>query len=62
MLLMNDHVLSRPLAYSLPLAKAILLVALFGVPVEMADSPVDASEVADAATSDHLNALEEAGV
>lgn len=60
-LLMSDHVLSRPLADNLPLAKAILLVALFGVPAEMADSPVDASEVADAATGDHLKALEDVG-
>lgn len=61
-LLINDHVLSRPLADSLPLAKAILLVALFGVPTDMAGRAVDASEVADAATADHLNALDDAGV
>lgn len=60
-LLLSDHVLSRPLADSLPLAKAILLVAIFGVPADMADSPVDAATVADAATGDHLKALEGAG-
>lgn len=53
----KKNVLARPLAASVPLAKAILLVALFGVPADLADEAVDASEVADAATTDHLNAL-----
>ena len=56
----GDHVLKRPLAESVPLAKAILLVALFGIPAEMAGRPVDAATVADAATEAHLNALEPA--
>lgn len=56
--LVRDHVLLRPLAESTPLAKAILLVALFGVSPEVADTPVDASAVADAATADHLSALQ----
>lgn len=55
-----DHVLKRPLAESVPLAKAILLVALFGIPAELADKAVEASTVADAATEGHLNALEPA--
>lgn len=54
------NVLNRPLAESVPLAKAILLVALFGIPADLADKAVDASTVADAATQDHLNALEPA--
>ncbi len=56
----KDHVLKRPLAESVPLAKAILLVALFGIPADMADRAVDAATVADAATEAHLNALEPA--
>lgn len=52
------HVTAQPLADNLPLAKAILLVALFGVPKKLADTAVDASVVADVATDDHLQALE----
>lgn len=58
--IIDMHVLKRPLAESVPLAKAILLVALFGIPAELADKVVDAATVADAATEAHLNALEPA--
>ena len=57
---LKAHVLQRPLAESVPLAKAILMVALFGIPVDLADKAVAASAVADAATDDHLAALDPA--
>lgn len=47
--LVAAHVHTRPLAESGALAKAILMVALFGIPAEWAETPVDVSAVMDQA-------------
>lgn len=53
----RTHVLRRPLAEGATLARAILLVALFGVPADTADTPVDAATVGDTATDAHAEAV-----
>ena len=44
-LMVRDHVERRPLAEGAALAKVILMAAIFGVPVEIADKPQSAVEV-----------------
>lgn len=54
------HVLQQPLAASATLAKAILLVAIFGIPKGLADAAMDPSDIVSQATDDHVKALERA--
>ena len=42
---MTEHVLKRPLAESVPLAQAILAVALYGVRPEIAEAGMTADQV-----------------
>lgn len=51
-------VLQQPLAPSATLAKAILLVAIFGIPKGLADTAMDPSDIVSQATDDHVKALE----
>ena len=49
--IIDEHIIRKPLAEGAVLAKAILLVALFGVPKRIADAGVTPAEIVNAATS-----------
>lgn len=55
--IMREHVLSRPLAEAAVVAKAVLLVALFGIPKHLADKAVPAETIANSATDEHAQAV-----
>ncbi|MGH6978068.1 MAG: hypothetical protein ACRED4_02045 [Brevundimonas sp.] len=57
---MLKHVVRRPLAEGTVLAKAILLVAIFGIPEGLADTVLHPADIVAEATDDTVTALDKA--